>query len=219
MLMEKVDYNIEFAHIYSDQAGLTDEQIKSADVTKGLIEKIAKSNKSFVLTLLVDEYHPKFHRLNFNSFLKRLDRMGVPPTYVAYESKMVSAAKLLLKSIPHDMKKTIRFHPKIIINEEVTSLVLGNGRKIKIKTRGDVIHFSRYSCALLSCAWVLLRFGVIQAKNAVELTGLTVPKPFAGRNVINVLPRKYSDVEVANKNIISATPYKELARNIHSEFF
>ncbi len=217
--MEKVDYNIEFAHIYSDQSSLTDEQIKSANATKKLIERIAGSNKSFVLTLLVDEYHPKFHRLNFNLFLKRLDKMGVPPTYIAYESKMVSAARLLLKSIPHDMKSTIRFHPKIIINEKITSLTLGNGKRIKIKTRGDVIHFSRYSCALLSCAWVLLRFGVIQAKNAVELTGLTVPKPFAGRNVINVLPGKYADVEAANKNIISATQYGELTRNIRSEFF
>ncbi len=217
--MEKVDYNIEFAHIYSDQPALTDEQIQSADVTKKLIEKIAGNNKTFVLTLLVDEYHPKFHKLNFNKFLKNLEKLGAPPTYIAYESKMVPAAKMLLKSIPYDMKKTIRFHPEITINEEVTYLVDRGGMKIKIKTKGDVIHFSRYTCALLSCAWVLLRFGVIQAKNAVELTGLTAPKPFAGRNVINVLPKKYKEVELANKNIILATQYKHLVKNVHSELF
>ena len=111
--MEKVDYNIEFAHIYSDQSELTDEQIKSAEVTKKIIDSLKKNGKSFVLTLLVDEYHPKFHKLNFNRFLKKLETFGLPPTYIGYESKMVSAAKLLLKSIPHDMKTTSRFHPEI----------------------------------------------------------------------------------------------------------
>ncbi|MCK5234886.1 MAG: hypothetical protein KAJ88_03500 [Candidatus Aenigmarchaeota archaeon] len=217
--MEKVDYNIEFAHIYSDQSELTDEQIKSAEVTKKIIDTLEKNGKSFVLTLLVDEYHPKFHKLNFNRFLKKLEALGVPPTYIGYESRMVSAAKLLLKSIPSDMKITSRFHPEIKVNEEVTYLVYGKGKKIKLKTRGNVIHFSRYTCALLSTAWVLLRFGVIQAKNAVELTGLTRPKPFAAANIINVLPRKYEGVETANKNIILATQYKKYAKNMHSEFF
>jgi len=202
--MEKVDYNIEFAHVYSDQVGLNEEQIESAKVTKKLIDNLIKQNKTFVLTLLVDEYHPEFHKLNFNKFLKELEKFGVPPTYIAYESRMISAAKLLLKAIPKDMKKTVKFHPKIPIKEEITYLI-NNNKEIKLKTKAQVVHFSRYTCALLSCAWVLLRFGVIQAKNAVELTGLTEPKPFAGKNIINVLPKKYKGVEIANKNLIKAS--------------
>ena len=217
--MHKVDYNIEFAHIYSDQLELTDEQIKSAEVTKKLIKKIVNENKTFVLTLLVDEYHPKFHKLNFGRFLKKLDSLGVPPTYIAYESKMISAAKLLMKSIPGDMKKTTKFHPTITVNEKITYLVDKTGKKIKLRTKGSIVHFSRYTCAILSTAWVLLRFGVIQAKNAVELTGMTKPKPFAAKNIINVLPKKYEGIEIANKNIVLASRYKQFAKNIYSEYF
>ena len=171
-----------------------------------------------MLTLLVDEYHPQFHKLNFNKFLKDLDSLGVPPTYIAYESRMISAARMLLKSIPRDLKKTVRFHPQITISEKITYLV-NNGKKIQLKTRGSIIHFSRYTCALLSTAWVLLRFGVIQAKNAVELTGMTQPKPFAAKNIINVLPRIYEGVEKANKNIILSSEYSHLAKNVKSEYF
>ncbi len=216
--MEKVDYNIEFAHIYSNQPKLTDEQLKSAKKTKKIIKRLSEEKKTFVLTLLVDEYHPKFHKLNFNKFLKDLDSLGVPPTYIAYESRMISAARMLLKSIPRDLKKTVRFHPQIMISEKSTYLV-NNRVKIKLKTRGSIIHFSRYTCALLSTAWVLLRFGVIQAKNAVELTGMTQPKPFAARNIINVLPRIYEGVERANKNIILSSEYSRLAKNVKSEYF
>lgn len=217
--MEKVDYNIEFAHIYSDQKDLTNEQLESARLTKKIVDDLIKKNKTFVLTLLVDEYHPEFHKLNFNKFLKKLEKEGVPPTYIAYESRMVSAAKLLMKSIPDNFKKTAKFHPKIEVTERITSLICKDGREIKLETQGNIIHFSRYTCAILSCAWVLLRLGVIQAKNAIELTGLTQPKPFAGKEVINVLPKKYSSVELANKNIIKSTPYKYLIKNIHSKLF
>ena len=217
--MQKVDYNIEFAHIYSDQPNLTDEQIKSAKVTKKLIKKITNDNKTFVLTLLVDEYHPEFHKLNFNKFLKKLSSLDVPPTYIAYESKMISAAKLLMKSIPHDMKKTMKFHPTITVNEKITYIVDKTGKKIKLKTKGNVVHFSRYTCAILSTAWVLLRLGVIQAKNAVELTGMTQPKPFASKNIINVLPKKYEGVEIANKNIVLTSRYKQFVNNMYSEYF
>ncbi len=217
--MHKVDYNIEFAHIYSDQPELTDEQIKSAEVTKKLIKKITDENKTFVLTLLVDEYHPKFHKLNFNRFLEKLCSFGVPPTYIAYESKLISAAKLLMKSIPQDMKKTTKFHPTITVNEKITYLVDKTGKKIKLRTKGSIVHFSRYTCAILSTAWVLLRLGVIQAKNAVELTGMTKPKPFAAKNIINVLPKKYEGVEIANKNIVLASQYKQFAKNMYSEYF
>ena len=216
--MKKVDYNIEFAHIYSNQSSLTDEQRESAKITKKITDRLSKKNKSFVLTLLVDEYHPKFHKLNFNKFLKDLDSLGVQPTYIAYESRMISAARMLLKSIPRDLKKTVRFHPQITINEKITYLT-NNKVKIKLKTRGSIIHFSRYTCALLSTAWVLLRLGVIQAKNAVELTGMTQPKPFAAKNIINVLPRIYEGVEKANKNIILSSQYSHLAKNVKSEYF
>lgn len=217
--MKKADYNIEFAHIYSNQPKLTEEQIKSSEQTKKIIEKIKDEGKSYVVTLLVDEYHPKFHQLNFNKFLNNLSSLGVKPTYIGYESKMISAARLLLKTIPPDFKDTSKFHPKLRIKEDITYLKDGDN-KIKLKTRGDIIHFSRYTCAILSAAWVLLRMGVLQAKNAVELTGLTKPKPFAGKEVINVLPKKYKGVEEANRQIIeSSSEYKGFEKKIHSEYF
>lgn len=219
MSMKKVDYNIEYAHIYSDESGLTDEQKKSSEVAKEVIERLREDGKSFVVTLMVDEYHPEFDRLNFEKFLKNLSDLGVKPTYIGYESKMISAAKILLDTIPMNLKEKEKFRHKVDISKKITYLKDDEG-KIKLKTEGDVVHRSRYTCPILSASWSLLRLGVLQAQNAVELTGLTKPKPFAARKVINVLPEKYRSVEDTAREIISSsTEYGDFSENLKMELF
>ncbi|MBU0894538.1 MAG: hypothetical protein KKF48_01095 [Nanoarchaeota archaeon] len=213
--MKRVDYNIEYAHVYSDEEGLSDEQLRSIEVVKKLVKKLEKQGKTYVLTFLIDEYHPEYHKLNFHSYMDKLAKLGASPTYVGYESRMISAAKLLIKSIPKDFTKTPKFHPTIKVKEGNSYLKINN-KKIKLKTQGKMVHLSRYTCAVLSTAWALLRMGLVQSKNAVELTGLTEPKPFAGKKIINVLDRKYAPVEEANKDIIKSSKFKDQIKNFET---
>lgn len=210
--IDKVDYHIEFAHIYSDERGLSKEQLDSIKYTKRFIKEIDGKGKTYTLSLLVDEYHPKYSRLNLDKFLKDLHKHGVPPTYIVFESKLITAAKMLIKGIGAEYKKHEKFHPKISIVEDVLVLDTKDG-SIDIEIIGDVVHLSRYTCALLNTSFILLRFGVINAKNAVEFTGLTEPKPFAAKYVVNIESQKYAPIEEASRAIILASKYRECARN------
>ncbi|MCK5334207.1 MAG: hypothetical protein KAJ24_06835, partial [Candidatus Aenigmarchaeota archaeon] len=124
---------------------------------------------------------------------------------------LITAAKMLITSIGANYKKHEKYHPKIVIKEEV--LVLDtDAEPIDIEVFGDVIHLSRYTCAVLNTAFILLRFGVIKAKDAVEFTGLTEPKPFAAKYVVNIESKKYAPIEEASRAIILASKYKSCAK-------
>lgn len=201
---DKVDYNIEFAHIYSDEAGLSKEQIDSIKQTKKFIRELRQKKKTYTLSLLVDEYHPKYTKLNLNRFLGDLERHGVAPTYVVFESKLITPAKMLINSIGPNYKKHKKFHPKLNVSEEVTLLDAGDGL-IDLEVKGEVIHLAKYTCALLNTAFILLRLGLVSAKDAVEYTGLTEPKPFISAYAVNIESKKYAPVEEASRAIIQAS--------------
>ena len=208
---DKVDYHIEFAHIYSDEVGISKEQMDSIRHTKRFIRELKKRKKTYTLSLLIDEYHPKHTRLNLDKFLADMEKHGVAPTYVIYESKLITPAKMLIKAIGADYKKHEKFHPKINVSEEVL-LIDTNEGPIDIEVKGDVIHLSRYTCALLNTSFILLRLGVVSAKDAVEYTGLTEPKPFAATYAVNIESKKYAPIEEASRAIILASKYRACSR-------
>jgi hypothetical protein len=220
--MVKVDYNIEFAHIYSDSPNIENEQMGGVRVAKKIIKEIIKEGKTYALTVLIDEYHPVVHRLNLNKFLSSLAELGTPPTYVAYESRMIPASEILLKAIPKKVRVLEKMHTDLTIKKK--ALFLSDTKKrnkdIRLKTLGGIDHSTEETCALLATAWYLLRLGLVQAKNPVELTGLTQPKPFVGKKIINILPAKYKNVEDSTLEIIKATTqFKKYANKIRSVLY
>ena len=60
------DYNIEFAHIYSDETP-GDEQQKGSEVLRSTLQRIARFNS--VVSILIDDYHPAHFSLDMESFL------------------------------------------------------------------------------------------------------------------------------------------------------
>jgi hypothetical protein len=212
------DYNIEFAHMYSDQDVIGEEQIKSVDVVKRVVKKLERRNKSYVLCVLLDEYHPLYQKLNINRFLSRLKEEGVSPTYIGYESRLIPAASILLKVIPPELQEYHKMRVKIMIDRQ-TVFLHGKDKDIPLKTLGKLKEFNRYTCSILAAAWYLLRLGMLQAKDAYEITGLTEPKPFVAKNLINILQKKYKEPEDEAMDIIGNTNFKKHASRIETVYF
>ena len=85
--MNKPDYNIEFAHIYADEE-FGEEQAKSIDIVKTVISNLKKSNKSFVTSVLIDEFHPVVFKLNENEMVEEFRKYDVEVDFIGYESKL-----------------------------------------------------------------------------------------------------------------------------------
>jgi len=215
--MEKVNYNIEFAHIYSDEK-IGEEQLKSAEVVKDLVKKLDKESKTYTLCILIDEYHPVYSNFNLDKFLTHFKKMGIPPAYIGYEGELIPAARLLLKQIPEEFLISKKMHTKLKFVQEIISLKTSN-KWMKLKELPVVKFQEDYTCVLLSAAWSLLRLGLIQSKHAVRVTGLTDPNPFLGENLITVLPKKYEPVEKRVLEIIKNTPFESYIKNMKHIFF
>lgn len=215
--MEKVNYNIEFAHIYSDEK-IGEEQLKSAEVVKNLVKKLNKQSKTYTLCVLIDEYHPVYSNFDLDKFLTHFKKMGIPPAYIGYEGELIPAARLLLKQIPEEFLISKKMHTKLKFVKEIISLKTNN-KWMKLKELPVVKFQENYTCVLLSAAWSLLRLGLIQSKHAVRITGLTDSNPFPGENLITVLPKKYEPVERRALEIIKSTPFESYIKNMKHIFF
>lgn len=99
--MRKVDYNIEFAHIYADEI-LGEEQIRSIKILKQVIKKLNKQNKKYVLSILVDDYHSTNSQININKLIQEIKSFGIDVDFIGFESKLIKYADSLIKRIPRN---------------------------------------------------------------------------------------------------------------------
>lgn len=103
--MEKVDYSIEYAHIYSDQLKanqMMDEHIKSIERTKQIIGLLNSLGKSYSLSVLIDNYNEgefENEEVDFDVIYSELDKYGLPPDHIMCESNLTHTADLLIDNI------------------------------------------------------------------------------------------------------------------------
>lgn len=141
--MKRIHYNIEFAHIYTNEC-LNGEHIESARLAKKQIDKIDHLGQSYVLTVLIDDYNPAEKILDIRSFLQELSQLGVEPNYVVFESSLVHFQDFLLDKM--------------------------NGQ-IKKEYVNYIDKHQKCPCSFLVAAWHLVRLGVFPEEKILSKNG------------------------------------------------
>lgn len=188
---KKTDYNIEYAHIYTnEQFGA--EQKKSIKELKKIIEQLEMANETYVLTVLIDDYNPSEQTLDIQNFLTQLVKFKTKPDFVGFESDLAPYAKIIQKELKGKIKKEYKNYIK---------------------------NHSKTPCSLLAATWYLQRLGLIKVKNRKLKRLIKSNKPFAAKNIITILPRKYQSIEEKSLQIIGATKFERYLKNITNIFF
>lgn len=204
------DYNIEFAHIYADEL-FGDSQIESIEILKKLIERLKKENRSYVLTVLIDDYHVTNSNVDVKKLIKEINSYGINADLIGFESKLTKHADNLIKNLPKKMLKIDLFQSP---QKEVLSL---NYNSHKIGLRESQFLIVRHTCAILSAVWTLSRLGIYKLDKE-QIKNLS-NKPFVAKNTITILPKKYKSVENKVLKIIESTKFAKLLSRIHYKFY
>ena len=218
MIMKKVDYNIEFAHVYSDNR-FSLEQKMSSEILEKTIEKLKKKNKTFVSVILIDDYQPSYSYLDVYDFLESVKNSGLSPSYVAYESQLHSLAIKLISLIN---KKNIfdeKIETKIKSNRDTILLDTTTHSTISLKDEYFIKSNNYIETSVLIAAWYLVRLGIFAKPGLIKETKYTKKIPFVGENIISIIPKKYKAVDESAKSILACTPYKAALKKIQNIYF
>lgn len=174
--MKKVDYNIEFGHIYVNEM-FTNEHYTSAALAQKTIMKLKSEGKSYVITVLIDDYNPTDSILNIKKFAKNLRAIGINPDYFIMESSLVNYKDMALEEMNGKIK---RLYTKYIENNQ------------------------KCPCSFLVSIWHLLRLGAFDDVHIDKTEG---KKPFQAERIITILPERYRSIEKKALDIIKSTKY------------
>jgi len=188
--MEKVDFNIEFAHIYSDER-FGQEHKASLAVLELVLKVIQGAGQSYSLNLLIDEYHPNNKDLDVKSFINKLAESGFKPDYLYLESELHKDISVFISSLTKD--KYINDYEKYFKK---------NGKS---------------PCSYLVANWYLKRLGALPIENLQKLTNLG--NYFCGKKIINILDRKYQENENRAIDLIKNSSYGECIDDIIYYFY
>lgn len=192
MNITKEDYNIEYAHIYTDKK-FGAEQRQGIKILHDIIKKLRLLNKSYVLSVLIDEYNPKDRILDIGKFLVTLEKYGARPDFVAFESKLAPYHELLLK------KMTARKRREYVKYIEKNNKI---------------------PCSLLIAIWHLKRLGVIETPpEELKYFSKNPKKLFIANKTITILPKGYQEVEKRGREIIASTNFKNCLDDMENVYF
>jgi len=183
--MSKVDYNIEYAHIYSDEV-FGQEHIESLNILELILRIIRNDNKTHNLNLLIDEYHPEAGDLDIDDFLNKLKYRGYNPHFLYLESALHNDIELLLSNLTS--KKHINDYHKYYEK---------NGKS---------------PCSYLVAVWYLKRLGIFPTNDHKELSDEKIH--FSGHKIVNILDRKYKKGEDKALELIKNSKYADCLDNI-----
>lgn len=218
---QKLDYGIEFYHVYDDE-GLLEEGKGSIDVAVEKIKEIVTNKKSYCVTLLIDDYRSKSYLIDkeirdkkhlaiMDEFHTLLKSKKIHIDFFAFESMMVKVAKRIIKRLPANLIVKDFYKQK----QSYVTMLKNQGFKIGLVEawEDDV----KYSCALLSAAWMLCRLGVekIPSDRLVSVRG----KHFASKKIITILPKGYESTETKAKVILVSAGYGYLIDQIESVYY
>ncbi len=188
----KTDYNIEYAHIYSDEKFGPPQEL-SIQILHSVINELKQKKKSYVLTVLIDDYNPQKQILGIQELIANLKRLKAKPDFIGFESKLVQYSNFLLKEMsPRLQKNYIKYIEK--------------NKKIP--------------CSMLIAIWYLKRLGLIKIQPE-ELKHLSKDskKSFVAKKIITILPKRYQKVEKKGLEIIASTKFKNRLCDIENIFF
>lgn len=131
-MFSKVDYNIEYCHIYVNE-NFTTEHYRAVNLLKTAINDLEKKNLSYTTSVLIDDYNPTEKVLNVKSFIKELDCMGGKADHVVYESKLTR------------------------LKDDMLGVMRG---KLKRRYQLYINKTGKCPCSFLVAAWYLLRLGI-----------------------------------------------------------
>ena len=204
--MYPVEYNIEFAHIYADQK-FGNEQIRSIEILRDLINSLRKQGKSFVTTVLIDDYNPKKNNLDENAFVNKIKSLNIPLDFIAYESKLNQIGDKLIADLPRQL---LRVEGKKNIFLEI------NNKSIKLR---DSIGFQlKNTCTLLTASWLLCRLGIYKIPSD-SINRLNKVGTFEANKIITILPEKYRKSESRALDIIKSLGKDDILKHIEYRLF
>ncbi|MBU0894537.1 MAG: hypothetical protein KKF48_01090 [Nanoarchaeota archaeon] len=218
--MKKVEYNIEYGHIFTDSPRIDSTQKKSIELAKEFTEKLKEKKKDFSLNILIDDYSPNYSYLDISEYLEEFQKSEVSPDYIVYETGLLEIAKKILKSeIPKEMildeieEKEIKGDKEILMleNPQTDSVSLVEEDFLK---RPTYIH-----TPLLIAAWFLIRLGLIHPKRLARKINFKGSKSFAGKKIMTIMPSKWKEIDNKAKDIISATKYKDSLKDMEFIYF
>jgi len=186
-----VNYNIEFAHIYSDKK-FGAEQKKSIEILKAVILKCLKKRLTFSCCVLIDDYNPKIKKLQLKSFLYELDRHNIYPHFIGFESKLVEKKFFLLNNIKN--QKIKRNYLKYIKNKK------------------------HVPCSFLVAVWYLYRLGLLNLSSGIYKC-YRHSNIFHGEKIINILHEKYRKSEEDAMEILRYSKFSDQIKNIETIFY
>lgn len=186
-----VEYNIEFAHIYSDKK-FGKEQEKSIEILKEKIIKFLKKDVTYSTCVLIDEYNPKKSMLTVDNLLCELDKKNIFPHYIGLESKLVSKKDFLLESI--------------------------NNKKIKREYEKYINKNNHVPCSFLVAVWYLYRLGHVDLQRGIHRC-YNHRNGFQGKKIMNILSKKYEPAEKKAMEIIKNTRFSACINDIETIFY
>ena len=102
MVNNKVDFNIEYAHIYVSEESLESRDFinnysKNIEITKQIVQELESKDKTYSLNVLIDDYSPFISDVNLDKIYHLLDECELPPDHIMLESDFAnrSAEKLI----------------------------------------------------------------------------------------------------------------------------
>lgn len=99
--LQKVDYNIEYAHVYASEIVNYSEYFQqSADKTKQVIRAYETKGLTYSLAVLIDDYTNEAKSVDISDIRTSLRDAGLEPDYIVLESVMASVAEKLITSLP-----------------------------------------------------------------------------------------------------------------------
>lgn len=205
-----VDYNIELAHIYSDEQ-VGEEQGRSIEEGAKFIKGLIADSKTFSVSLLIDNYSTSSFTVNEQDLISLANSHGVPFDFVVLEAMLADLCDLLIRDMDPLAVERVKF-PKH--NKE--SLVLKHNGKI-IGIRDYFETHERNTCAALIACWHLARLGVYQMPEG-KIRRFS-NRSFEARKSVTVLPKKYKSNEDKALAILGGTIHKDLIRNIEYVYF
>jgi hypothetical protein len=188
--MDKAHYNIEYAHIYSDEV-FNQEHVESLKVLELILRILNNDSKTYSLNLLIDEYHPENNTLNVEDFLNKLKYRGYYPDYLYFESDLHKDLNLFLDNMNNE-KHVHEYHR----------------------------YFEKHGkspCSYLIANWYLKRLGVLPVSNIKKLT--PEDKPFVADKIINILDKKYKKNEDRALELIKDSKFAPYIDNIFYYYY
>lgn len=189
-----LDYNIEFAHIYTNES-FSSEQERGVILTLKKEKELEKQKYKVASGVLIDDYSPAERLLEIPDYLKKLEQAGRAPDFAGLEGSLTGFKNTLLDLVE---KKSIK-------KEYVRYIDKKNGK---------------IPCSFLIVVWYLLRLGLLDPSGDGNFLIKGSPNAnFAARRLINILPERFRAVEERAKELLLATNYKSYVDNIEYIFF